>query len=438
MAIQHTEEMNKKLLLLLALPLLLAGCRTTDQPKYEGKVETFLTYSDGTSSMTIKDAPEGASISLRLKTTKKSDKATTYALELTGIPDAQISPSEITLPAGEVSCDATIKVTTSGQISSETTGKIALKGLNKAVSLVVKPNPILKLTEKEKALLAAWRSNLGIDLVPFLGEMICDGTVKEPGGGSPSDRFEKPKTIDIRHQVMTVAISPNATETRPVLDFTENALGLQEYFKDLFLHKTILDREFWNEGSEVAPPSPKLMMKTLKWTTETPITLTLSLINITVDPKEKGSLLFWGSQKEALSKVYRPKLPDPELTKKIYAHFPGPKDEQGNVTTDLFYDEKVFNLFHFDLNIWNQLVEIAMVNPDINEACYNGNINPYQIFCETTIDKDGWAKDAEVTHYVKPHATIDYEKKTMHFTTVMDIADAAAYSVIDITCKPKD
>lgn len=437
MANQHTEEMNKKLLLLLALPLLLAGCRTTDQPKYEGKVETTLTYSDGTPGMTIKDSPDGAAVTLRLKTTKKSDKATTYALELTGIPDAQITPSEITLPAGSVSCDTEVKIVTSGLIFSETTAKIALKGMDKSVSLTVKPRTTLKLTEKEQGLLAAWRRDLGIDLVPFLGEMVCSGTVKEPGEGSPSLRFGEPRTVSIDNQVMTVAISPNATETRPVLDFTENALGLQEYFKQLYLYKTVLDTEAWNFGGEGTPPASQLIMEKLGWTKETPISLNLSLINITVDPENKSNLLFLGSVKEAISKVYRPKLPNPELTKKIYANYPSYREENGE-PMDLMNDEAVFNLFHFDLSVWDKLVELSKTSPEINEASYTGNVSPYQIFFVNTIDKDGWEGSADITHYVKPQATIDYENQTMHFVTVMDITDASAYSVIDITCKPKN
>lgn len=421
-------------LLFTLLALLLAGCRSGDRPEYEGAPETHLTYRDGSSSMTIKDAPEGTLLTLRLRTTAKSDKATTYALELTGLEGATLTPSEITLPAGSVSCDAEVTVKTSGLVFSETTATITLKGTREAVSLIVKPRTTLTLTPHEQSLLTAWRRDLGIDLVPFLGEMVCDGTVEEPGGEDTSPRFIEPRTVHIDHQVMTVAISPHATEERPVLDFTENALGLEEYFKEVFLHKTILDTEYWNIDEMVLP---KLIRERLGWTEKTPVTLTLSLVNVTVDPQDKTRLDYWGSVKEAISKVYRPTLPDNELTKRIYEDYPVQREENGEIALDLFDDDKVFNLFHFDLSIWNDLVKLAKTSPEINEACYSTLISPYQIFFCSGVDEDEWKDDATVTHYVKPSGTIDYDKQTMHFVTVMDIDGAASYSVIDITCRPK-
>ncbi len=424
--IRHTSR-----ILLLSAVLILGAC-TKERPEYAGSVEYLLQFPDGTTGYKV-EIEDNGEFTLILKSTKKHKTDQVLELDTKGLKHYTITPKTITLPAGQISVSTKFAITTNEIVTETETVTLSIANLKEGdkfkspASLIIAPKYIYKLSERDKALLAAWKSNLGINLRPLLGDLVCEGTVTEPGGGSPEARFGQPRTTEIKDQVTTLVISRHATEERPVLEMTKNALGLESYYKDLYLWKTILDTEFWNEGSEYAPPSPKLIMKRLNWTKETPITLNLSLINITVDPQDKTNLLFTGVPAEAITGEYRPNPFDPKITKLLEDTYPAL----------ILYEDGIYNLFHFDLSIWNELVKLSKTDKEIRDACQNGNVSPFQLFLDTRIDKDRWKADADVTHYVAPKATIDYDKQTIHFRTVMDQSDAAAYTVVDITCKKK-
>ena len=424
--IRHTSR-----ILLLSVVLILGAC-TKESPEYTGSVEYHLLYPDGTTGYKV-EIEDNGEFTLILKSTKKHKKDQVLELDVKGLNHYTLTPKTITLPAGQISVSTKFAITTNEIVTETETVTLSIANLKQGdklespALLIIAPKYTYKLSDRDKALLLAWKSKLGINLRPLLGDLVCEGTVTEPGGGSPELRFGQPRTLEIKDQVTTLVISRHATEERPVLEMTKNALGLESYYKDLYLHKTILDTEFWNEGSEYAPPSPKLIMKRLNWTKETPITLNLSLVNMTVDPQNKTSLLFIGVPAEAITGEYRPDPKDSKILNLLEETYPAE-----------IIDESVkYNLFHFDLSVWDELVKLSKTDKEIRDACHNGNVSPYQIFCTTRIDTDGWKNNADITHYVAPKATIDYDKQTIHFRTVMDQGDAAAYTVINITCKKK-
>lgn len=424
--IRHTSR------ILLLFAVLILGACTKEAPEYTGSVEYLLQFPDGTTGYKV-EIEDNGEFTLILKSTKKHKKDQVLELDAKGLNHYTLTPKTITLPAGQISVSTKFAITTNEIVTETETVTLSIANLEKGaklkspVSLTIAPKYTYKLSDRDKALLLAWKSKLGINLRPLLGDLVCEGTVTEPGGGSPELRFGQPRTLEIKDQVTTLVISRHATEERPVLEMTKNALGLESYYKDLYLWKTILDTEIWNEGSEYAPPSPKLIMKRLNWTKETPITLNLSLINMTVDPQDKTNLLFTGVPAEAITGEYRPDPKDPKIIKLLEDTYPA----------IILYEDAKYNLFHFDLSIWNELVKLSKTDKEIRDACQNGNVSPFQIFFNTRIDKDGWKDDADVSHYVAPKATIDYDNQTIHFRTVMDQADAASYTVVNITCKKK-
>lgn len=424
--IRHTSR-----ILLLSAVLILGAC-TKESPEYAGSVEYQLLFPDGTTGNTI-EIEDNGEFTLILKRYKKHKKDLELELDVKGLNHYTLTPKAITLPAGQLSVSTKFAITTNEIVTEPETVTLSIANLEKGAklkspaSLTIAPKYTYKLSDRDKALLLAWKNNLGINLRPLLGDLVCEGTVTEPGGGSPEARFGQPRTTEIKDQVTTLVISRHATEERPVLEMTKNALGLESYYKDLYLWKTIRDTDYWNVEGEGAPPSPKLIMQRLNWTKETPITLNLSLINMTVDPQDKTNLLFTGVPAEAITGEYRPDPNDPKIIKLLEDTYPA----------IILYEDGIFNLFHFDLSIWNELVKLSKTDKEIRDACQNGNVSPFQIFFETRIDEDHWEGDADVTNYVAPKATIDYDKQTIHFQTVMDQADASAYTVINITCQKK-
>lgn len=425
------------LLPLLCLLALLSSCdKNNNSPNYAGDRELHLTYADGTMSQTIK-LDDTATVHLIIKSSVKGTTDLKLDLKLEGIEGATLTPSSVTLPAGQISTKVELTVSKKHLFDKET-GTLTLTGipektqLKNTLALILEPKVIVKLSEHDRQLLSTWRRDLGINLLPFIGEMVCDGVIKEPGGGNPEEYFANPREVQIKDQVMTVAISKNATAAQPMLEFTSNALGLAAYYKEIWLKRTILNREEWNEGSEYAPPSPKIIMRELNWKPEDPVEFDLSLVNIRVDPKDKTNLVFTGLRAEAIMNDPSADLSNKDFMKKVYEIDP--------VMEHYPYPEKIMNLFQFHVPLWEKAIQMAKTKPELKEALISGNTDPYDVLQYSNVDSDGWMadiEDATITHYVQPKGTINYDQGTMHFVTVTDNHQSWGYTTIEITCRPK-
>lgn len=287
------------------------------------------------------------------------------------------------------------------------------------------------LTEAEKKLLEAWKTKFDMDLKPFLGTMICNGTVRE-NGEDLLPMFAKSRLVPIRNQKMTVEISKQATEDMPILSFTKNALGLANYWRDVWLLLTWENREFWNDPRHpYVAPAVKNIVKALNWTEDTYVEFDVAMPIIKIDPNNKGAVLFTGTKTQAVTGM----IPDAKHTAEQLDEMARDLDP----VYELYYDsENLDNAIQFNVPLYKKLVELTKlpewIDKGLRDDVQGASISPFQIMDTKTIKTDTWKDDIDHTQYEEPKGTIDFVKKEIHIRTISSLENSG-YTLIDITCK---
>lgn len=432
-------------LTILLLGLSIVGCRSeliNPEREYTGTKELHLTYSNETQSQVLK-IDTAATLKLLLKTTKRYKEDLVVKLKLEGFEGITLSPSTITIPAGEIKALQDVRVRSAERVKERMKGVITLDEIpdgtiiKKQVSLLIDTLENLTPTDEELALLEHWKKAFGIDLKPFIGKMLCNGTVDETGEDL-LDFFMKPRHINIDNQEMIVGVSKMATKDQPMLAFRTNALGLASYWKEVWLALTWENRVYWNDPDNIyVAPAAKVIIKALQWKEETPVEFDVAMPIIKIDTKEKGKIYFTGTKVQALTgRIPDEKYSQADLEKMAqeldpvfelyYNYYPNP------ITKEPAED----NALMFKVPLFQKAVELAKKDPELYTAIREGSFSPFQVMDTKTIAYDVWAKDGEieVTHYEKPKGTIDFDKKEIYIRTVSCLENSG-YTVIDIHCK---
>lgn len=400
---------NCKFLCVAMLTLLLASaCNEKEEEQMTNQLSLSI---EGQSEMAENDK-EVINVKAALSFTPKKD--VTVELNLTGNDGdvVKLSESKLVFKAGEKVKNITVtsndKHLVKGQramtLSVLSTSDANVKALEPVSFVIKQDSDIPQLTAKQQQLIKGYKDKFGIDLMRFIGKLkvraevvYCNDDKAEWFGGKDKDVFEG-YTI--------ITLSDKATAKKPILKMTENAMGLNSFFYNLLLRKTLEDKVYFCDQ-----PYGQAVSKVLKFDRKKEYFKT-ALDDIVLKPT-KGTINYLAMAKD-------------------------------------LYDTPIKTVpFIFEFSTWNKLQEIAKkgnvtveVKTSADEKPFNvtitedvliagGSIDPYRWFCRSTLIKDDYGKDP--SNWFMPTAKFDLKKGTMSFDFPYDFDEASDYMQFHVT-----
>lgn len=400
---------NFKFLCVAMLTLLLASaCNEKEEEQMTNQLSLSI---EGQSEMAENDK-EVINVKAALSFTPQKD--VTVELNLTGNDGdvVKLSESKLVFKAGEKVKNITVtsndKHLVKGQramtLSVLSTSDANVKALEPVSFVIKQDSDIPQLTAKQQQLIKGYKDKFGIDLMRFIGKLkvraevvYCNDDKAEWFGGKDKDVFEG-YTI--------ITLSDKATANKPILKMTENAMGLNSFFYNLLLRKTLEDKVYFCDQ-----PYGQAVSKVLKFDRKKEYFKT-ALDNIVLKPT-KGTISYLAMAKD-------------------------------------LYDTPIKTVpFIFEFSAWNKLQEIAKkgnvtveVKTSADEKPFNvtitddvliagGSIDPYRWFCRSTLIKDDYGKDP--SNWFMPTAKFDLKKGTMSFDFPYDFDEASDYMQFHVT-----
>lgn len=400
---------NFKFLCVAILTLLLASaCNEKEEEQMTNQLSLSI---EGQSEMAENDK-EVINVKAALSFTPKKD--VTVELNLTGNDGdvVKLSESKLVFKAGEKVKNITVtsndKHLVKGQramtLSVLSTSDANVKALEPVSFVIKQDSDIPQLTAKQQQLIKGYKDKFGIDLMRFIGKLkvraevvYCNDDKAEWFGGKDKDVFEG-YTI--------ITLSDKATAKKPILKMTENAMGLNSFFYNLLLRKTLEDKVYFCDQ-----PYGQAVSKVLKFDRKKEYFKT-ALDDIVLKPT-KGTINYLAMAKD-------------------------------------LYDTPIKTVpFIFEFSAWNKLQEIAKkgnvtveVKTSADEKPFNvtitddvliagGSIDPNRWFCRSTLIKDDYGKDP--SNWFMPTAKFDLKKGTMSFDFPYDFDEASDYMQFHVT-----
>jgi len=203
----------------------------------------------------------------------------------------EIDPPTLIFKAGEKKKQLKIKslpnvpLVNSQEVILQLRANPAAPTLEAPLRITVFPmTAIEQLSQKQIALLDGYKE-AGLDLYPLMGNIPVESKVFFPGGGNLISLYQK-KELTIQGNTL-ITLSEHATATKPVLKMVSNAMGIENYLYNLFRQNTIDDKEYWNNDSPLAPPSPKKIMELVGLSQSSSEVFEVALDSIEIDLKTK-------------------------------------------------------------------------------------------------------------------------------------------------------
>ncbi len=165
--------------------------------------------------------------------------------------------------------------------------------LERELSVRVKPDAVfMGLDERQKKLIASYKSKFGIDLTDWMGVVTCRTKVMSPAS-ERSISFAQAFTKEYDEKTI-ITLSEKATEDMPVLKMETNPFGLNEYMGWVLQRETVFNDEYWFVPE--AGPNYKAITELLDWNKQNPGVFTMKLDNIKLfDISDgKADLFFFG------------------------------------------------------------------------------------------------------------------------------------------------
>ena len=412
----------KNLLFLLAiLPIVaLTSCAgDDDKDKMTNYVQLSVNGSTSGATTITEDATEPVLINVLLS--YFVEETTTINFELTG-NDGDILRLEnniVEIPANEKTAE--IKVYSNNRnslITEQSVGLIIASSSNDKIVLsnpwTIKVRPastMPELTEEQKAMIAGYKENLGIDLYRMLGKVSCTVKVSFPYvEGDDKDYFNDGEDSRTFTAESVITLSENATAEKPVLKMISNPMGMDDFMFEMLRKNTTEDvYESWyyypysiavmNAAGYAPADDDKYMIAATE-------TFEMTLDNISI---ENGEITF-------VQEV---------------------EDSWGDMINSV--------PFEYNFSLWNKLqakseeiVEVdeygdgEMVEYTIGELFeYGASMDPKQYLMLSTITEDYF--ENEPSDWVEPSASYDFENGTFKFAFPFDMYNSYGYQNVEVT-----
>lgn len=267
----------------LSLVLGLAACdKDKNNNGYDGLNQVYLSLSG---ERTFVEEGDVAAVTVEILLTNKMDKdlPLTFALLNDEQGLLKLEGNPVIIPAGTLNGHFTVFSSQKSLLTADTLIRIGLaetpKGmkLNQELLLRVKPNAALKpLTDRQKSLIAGYKTKYGIDLMKWIGVVPCQTRVMSPAGGY-TQPFAQAFTKEYKGRTI-ITLSEHATEDRPILKMADNPLGLTSYMEWVLQQETVFNDEYWFDPN--SGPNYKIITELLGWNKQNPGVFTMSLDHI--------------------------------------------------------------------------------------------------------------------------------------------------------------
>ena len=412
----------KNLLFLLAiLPIVaLTSCAgDDDKDKMTNYVQLSVNGSTSGATTITEDATEPVVINVLLS--YFVEEATTINFELTGNEGdiLRLENNIIEIPANEKTAE--IKVYSNNRnslITEQSVGLIISSSSNDKIVLsnpwTIKVRPastMPELTDDQKAMIAGYKENLGIDLYRMLGKVSCTVKVSFPYvEGDDKDYFNDGEDSRTFTAESVITLSENATAEKPVLKMVSNPMGMDDFMFEMLRKNTTEDvYESWyyypysiavmNAVGYAPGDDDKYMIAATE-------TFEMTLDNISI---ENGEITF-------VQEV---------------------EDSWGDMINSV--------PFEYNFSLWNKLqakseeiVEVdeygdgEMVEYTIGELFeYGASMDPKQYLMLSTITEDYF--ENEPSDWVEPSASYDFENGTFKFVFPFDMYNSYGYQNVEVT-----
>ena len=412
----------KNLLFLLAiLPIVaLTSCAgDDDKDKMTNYVQLSVNGSTSGATTIAEDATEPVVINVLLS--YFVEETTTINFELTGNEGdiLRLENNIVEIPANEKTAE--IKVYSNNRnslITEQSVGLIISSSSNDKIVLsnpwTIKVRPastMPELTEEQKAMIAGYKENLGIDLYRMLGKVSCSVKVSFPYvEGDDKDYFNDGEESRTFTAESVITLSENATAEKPVLKMISNPMGMDDFMFEMLRKNTTEDvYESWyyypysiavmNAAGYAPADDDKYMIAATE-------TFEMTLDNISI---ENGEITF-------VQEV---------------------EDSWGDMINSV--------PFEYNFSLWNKLqakseeiVEVdesgdgEMVEYTIGELFeYGASMDPKQYLMLSTISEDYF--ENEPSDWVEPSASYDFENGTFKFVFPFDMYNSYGYQNVEVT-----
>ena len=411
----------KNLLFLLAiLPIVaLTSCAGDgDKDKMTNYVQLSVNGSTSGATTITEDATEPVVINVLLS--YFVEETTTINFELTGNEGdiLRLENNIVEIPANEKTAE--IKVYSNNRnslITEQSVGLIIASSSNDKIVLsnpwTIKVRPastMPELTEEQKAMIAGYKENLGIDLYRMLGKVSCTVKVSFPYvEGDDKDYYNDGEESRTFTSESVITLSENATADKPVLKMISNPMGMDDFMFEMLRKNTTEDvYESWYyypysiAVMNAAGYSPADDDKFMIAATET---FEMTLDNISI---ENGEITF-------VQEV---------------------EDSWGDMINSV--------PFEYNFSLWNKLqakseeiVEVdeygdgEMVEYTIGELFESASMDPKQYLMLSTISEDDF--ENEPTDWVEPSVSYDFENGTFKFVFPFDMYNSCGYQNVEVT-----
>ena len=404
----------KNLLFLLAfLPIVaLTSCANDEDDKTKMTNYVQLSVNGGTAGVTTiaEDATEPVVVDVLLS--YFVEEATTINFALTGNEGdiLRLENSVVEIPANTKTAQVKVYSNNRNSLIAEqsVTLTIASSSNDKIVlsnPWVIKVTPVAQegdLTEEQKALIAGYKENLGIDLYRMLGKLNCSVKVnfqiddKELFNNGNDSRTFTGETI--------ITLSENATAEKPVLKMVSNPMGMNDFMFEMLRKNSTED--VWESWYYM--PYQMAVMNAVGYTpgdddkyyVASTETFEMTLDNISI---EDGEIKFVAE---------------------------GP---------DAYGDLIDLVPFEYNYSLWNKLQaksgEVLVVDGEemkVSQLIEEGaSLDPKVYLFLTTITEDSWENDP--SDWVEPSASYDFENGTFKFVFPFDMANSSGYQNAEVT-----
>lgn len=404
-----------------------ASCSdSNEEPEPEVINHIYFSIPDGNSSITD-NTEETVTVAISLSSPLAT--ATSFTVELTG-SDASlltIGNNPVSIAAGSTTGTFTVASANAGTITESTSFGFTIRDLdpakfdiaqNATVTLLPAANEST-LTPEEQALVDQWRTAYGIDLTPWIGTVALQGTIEFPGSGNRAP-FISPQTIQLSGSTV-FAISKDADDTTPVLDMTENPMGMTEYLYKTLRQLTVDDNEYFaleDDGSGLE------LMELINWNDKSEESFTVSLpgLKITDIQDGKATVEFVAEGDDYILNAQGEPIYSPNT--------------DGYLT---YYYHSSWIPFSYQFTAWNRQLALIENNDPIamEMQSYGISAAPATHLGLSDVLEDSWEidedEDGVSNLYVAPHAEIDFNAGTMTFVFPFDTEDQYGYSRITVT-----
>lgn len=392
-----------------------------DEPTLTNKI--YMTVPSGTTNISSKNTDE---ITVEVSFSSALAEATSFEFEFTGATPSAMTVIDNPMSLAKGATKGSVKVKASGaDITEPITLTLAIKNLDAkkyvvetpAVFTLTPPTKIEGLTEEQMALIAKYKSEKGIDLTPWMGNINLTGTIEFPGEGSRAP-FVEPTTITLGGQT-ALTLGSEATEDVIALTMVSNPMGMTDYLYDSMLKLTVKDKEYFDvEDSEQS----LRLMELLEWNENSTETFEVSLPNIKIVNYNAAN-----------------QTADIEFAATGDADYMLDKNGE-KIYSDLLEDNISYNYhtswipFAYKYSAWDRNLDLfAAGNAEIIELLnYNVVADPKVYLGVSDINEDVWEIE-ENNLYASPKGSIDFANGKMTFEFPFDHADQTGYSRVKVS-----